>query len=166
MLRIDVQSSRELQALILSVRQANKEVQGQIRRHTKEMIAPEWQKALAENALTKVDHVVLVNTARVTVSNQNVTLKSGGLAKKLSGGARAFQIAPQTEFGAPLRTIKYTGRRGSKTFPVSRLSGTQFRYENKRGWVVYPTVAQIMPRLAALWVQTAVRTFAEAFDKK
>ncbi len=166
MLGIDVGSSRELQALILSVRQANKEMQGQIRKHTKAMITPEWRKALAENALTKVDHIVLVNTARVTVSNQNVTMKSGGLAKKLSGGARAYEIAPQTEFGAPLRTIKYTGRRGAKSFPVSRLSGPQFRHENKRGWVVYPAAAAIMPRLAALWVQTAVRTFAEALETK
>lgn len=166
MLRIDVRSSRELQALLLSVRRANRETQAEIRKHTKAMLAPAWQKALAEESMTKVENIVLVNTARVTVSNQNVTLKAGGLAKKLSGGARAFEISKQVEFGAPLKTIKYTGRRGSKTFPVSRTSGRQFRHENKKGWVVYPAAAQIIPRLAALWVQTAVRTFADALDKK
>ncbi|MCA0377874.1 MAG: hypothetical protein LCH36_00335 [Actinobacteria bacterium] len=166
MLGIDVNSSRELQALILSVRRANREIQGEIRKHTKTMITPEWRKALAEQSLTKVEQIVLVDTARVTVSNQNVTLRAGGLAKKLSGGAKAFEIAPQVEFGTPMKVIKYSGRRGTKRFPVTRRGNMQFRQVNKRGWVVYPAVAQILPRLAALWVQTAVRTFAEAIEKK
>lgn len=166
MLRIDAKSSRELQALILSVRQANKEVQAQIRRHTKPMVQAEWRKALAEQSLTKVANIVLVNTARVTVSNQNVTLKSGGLAKKLSGGAKAFEISKQYEFGASPHKITYQGRRGNKTFPVRRMVTNQLPRENRKGYVVYPAAASIIPRIASLWVQTAVRTFAEALERK
>jgi hypothetical protein len=166
MLRIDVKSSRELQALILSVRQADKDVQKEIRQRTKPMIQAEWKKALAENAMTRVESIALVDSARVAVSNQNVKLKSGGLARKLSGGARVFEISKQAEFGAALKTIRYQGRRGSKSFPVERTAGGQFRYENKKGYVVYPAAAEIIPRLASLWVQTAVRTFHEALEKR
>lgn len=149
MLRIDARSSRELQALILSVRRANKAVQAEIRTHTKTMAAPEWQKAVAEQALSRFEHVVLVSTARVTVSNQNVTLKAGGLAKKLSGGGRAYEVAKGAEFGSgQARRTK------------------QFRPFNRKGYVVYPAAAGIIPRLAALWAQTAARTFYEALEGK
>ena len=166
MLRIDVHSSRELQALLLSIRQANREVQAQIRRHTRTVAEQAWRKALAEQAVTRVEHVVLVDTARVSMSNQNLKLKSGGLAKRISGGARVHEISRQVEFGSSLHWIEYTGRRGSTTFPVRRTTGFQFRHENSKGWVVYPAAAQIIPRIAALWVQTAVRTFHEALEGK
>jgi len=146
MLRIDVQSSRELQALILSVRRADREVQAQIRKQTRLVTTPEWQKALAEQAVTPFEHRVLVATARVAVSNQNVRLKSATLAKKLSGGGRVNDLAKQAEFGSN--------------------RAAQFRKSNRKGYVVYPALAQIIPRIAALWVQTAVRTFHEALEGK
>lgn len=166
MLKIDVHSSRELQALILSIRQANKEVQAQIRRHTKPMAQSAWQKGLSQEAMTSFEHRVLVDTARVSVSNQNVRLKAGSLARKLSGGGRARDLAKQAEFGAGLKRIQYTGRRGGKSFPVTRTSGGQFRPWKKTGHVAYPAAARIIPRIAALWTQTAVRTFHEALEQK
>ena len=164
MLRIDAKSSRELQALILSVRRANKEVQAQIRKNTKPMVQAEWQKGLAQEAMTRFEHRVLVETARVTVSNQNVKLKAGGLSKKLSGGGRARDLAGVAEFGAGQRKpIQSTSTKGKK---FQRQGTNQFRHYKKSGHVVYPTAARIIPRLASLWVQTAVRTFHEALEKK
>lgn len=168
MLRIDAKSSRELQALILSIRRSDKEVQAQIRKHTKPMVQAEWKKGLAEHAMTRFEHRVLVDTARVAVSNQNVRLKSGGLAKKLSGGGRARELAAAAEFGANQDTkTKYgqISKRG-KRYTVERHSTRQLRPRKKTGYVVYPTAAEIIPRLAALWTQTAVRTLYEAFEKK
>lgn len=166
MLRIDVRSSRELQALILSVRQANKDVQRQIRQRTKPILQTEWKKALAEQAMTNVEHRVLVDSARVTVSNQNVKLKSAQLAKRLSGGARINEIFGAVEFGAGQELyVEYTGNRRGKSFPVKRRVHQQFRHYKRRGYVVYPAAAQIIPRLASLWVQTAVRTFHEALER-
>ncbi|GAA2843619.1 hypothetical protein FB468_0574 [Leucobacter komagatae] len=166
MLRIDTHSSRELQAVLLSIRRAEKTYQAQIRQQTKPLVQNTWQKALAEHADTLLAHRVLVDSARVSVSNQNVRLKSGGLARKLRGGARTHEISRQAEFGAPLRTIKYTATKRGKSYPVSRTSGAQFKHENRKGWVVYPAAASIIPRLAALWTQTVVRTMHEAFERK
>lgn len=165
MLRIDVNSSRELQALILSVRQANKDVQREIRQRTKPMVHTAWQKALAEQAMTRMEHIVLVNSARVTVSNQNVKLKSGQLAKRLSGGGRVFELSKLVEFGATPHKTEYTGTRKGTRFPVKRTVGTQFRAPKRNGYVAYQAAAQIIPRVASLWVQTAVRTFHEALER-
>lgn len=166
MLRIDAKSSRELQALILGIRRADREVQAQIRKHTKPMVQTEWQKGLAEHADTPLEHRVLVMTGRATVSNQNVKLKAGGLAKKMSGGAVTYELASQTEFGATPKKATYSGRRGSKRYPIERTVNTGFKRPNRRGYVVYPTAADLIPRIASLWVQTAVRTLHEVFERK
>ncbi|MBP1326734.1 hypothetical protein JOF28_001966 [Leucobacter exalbidus] len=161
-------SSRELQALILSIRRSEKEVQAQIRKHTKPMVQSAWQQGLAQHASTRFEHKVLVETARVAVSNQNVKLKSGGLAKKLSGGGRARELYVAAEFGADQNRETQYGQisKNGKRYSVTRHSARQLRPRNKKGYVVYPTAAEIIPRLAALWTQTAVRTLYEAFEKK
>ena len=169
MLRIDVRSSRELQALILSIRQANKEIQKEIRTRTKPIVQTAWHKALAQEAMTRFEHRVLVDTARVAVSNQNVKLKAGGLAKKLSGGGRARDLYGPAEFGATYREARQRYRdhgNGTATKARRGSTGRQFRPRNPKGYVVYPAAARISPRLAALWTQTAVRTFYEALEKK
>jgi len=166
MLSIDVRSSRELQALILSMRQASREVAKIARRYTREMVLPEWRKAVAEHAETRVDHIVLVDSARATVSNQDVRLKSGQLARKLKGGGRVHELSKAREFGMPTRVKEYTGRRGGKTFPVRRTTTNQLPAPVKGGRVVYQAAASIIPRIAAVWVQTVVRTFAEAVEKE
>lgn len=164
MLRIDARSSRELQALILSIRQANKAVQAEIRKHTKPVVQTGWRQALAQEAMTRFEHRVLVDTARVAVSNQNVRLKAGGLAKKLAGGGRARDLAGPAEFGAGRnKRSEYTNAHRTR---VTRRTTNQFRPWKKSGYVVYPAAARIIPRLAALWTQTAVRTLYEAFEKK
>lgn len=166
MLRIDARSSRELQAIILGMRLASKEVQATARKYTRAMVEPEWRKALAEQATTRLEHATLVRTARATVSNQNIKLKSGQLAKRLSGGGRVYEISKQVEFGVTPHRITYQGRRGSKRFPVTRVVTNQFKDDNRKGYVVYQAAAGIIPRIAAVWVQTVVRTFAEALERK
>lgn len=168
MLRIDAAASRELQAVILALKQADKEVQKQVRTHTRGSILPEWQKGIREHADTRMEHRVLADTARVTVSNQNVKLKAGGLQKRLSGGARASEIYAPTEFGTNREhTASYsaTSRKG-KRYNVTRHTRRQFKPMNRKGYAVYPTAADLIPRFAALWVQTTVRTMHEIFERR
>ena len=85
-LSIDVYESRELQAAILGIRGANREVRKQIRRQTQSKLLPEWQKGLAERAETRLEHRVLVDTGRIKMSDQNVRMSSATVGRKLSGG--------------------------------------------------------------------------------
>lgn len=167
MLRIDINSSRELQATVLALRQADKKIQANVRKYTKNLLLPEWQKGLAEHAQTRMEHKVLVDTGRVSMSNQNVTLKSGGLQKKLSGGARASEIYAPVEFGTDREhrsTYTATSRKG-RNYSVNRRTRRQFRPLNGgKGYVVYPTAKALIPRFASLWIQTTIRTFHEALE--
>lgn len=167
-MRISVYSSRELQGVILGLKAMEKDLAKEIRQHTKRVIEVEWKKAVAENVMSRPEARVLANTARVAVSNQNVTLKSAGIGRPLSGGGRPTEIYGGVEFGGnPDQVTTYQRRspRG-RTHQVKRHTQRQFRPHNRRGYVVYPAAARIIPRLAALWVQTTVRTFYEAIERR
>ncbi|MBN9612565.1 MAG: hypothetical protein J0H64_03730 [Actinobacteria bacterium] len=161
MLEIDVRDSRELQAAVLAVASVGKEIQSELRSRTKAMVEPEWQKGLAERAQSRMDHAVLVRSARTTVRNTNVVLRSGavGKLKKLTG---------PTEFGGNREKVKtYTGRSPKgKRYTIKRHTARQVPPRYREGRVVYPTAKNMIPRLAALWVQTIIKTFYEQLGRK
>jgi hypothetical protein len=154
-LRISVFNSKELQGTIVALKRLDKELAKQIRRAVKALGQPEWQQALAKEADTERQTVVLVRTARVAVSNQNVTLSSATVGRSLQGGAKPSDIAHSDEFGAD-RDF----RRGK------RHTRRQFKPRNRKGYVVYPAAASFIPRMASLFVATTVRTAHEAFERK
>lgn len=162
MLRISARSSRELQALLLTIRTAEKDVQAEIRKHTKAIGQPEWQQAVREEATTKLETRVLGNTARLSVSNQNIRLSAAGVGRPLRGGLRPPQDYAGVEFGAAprVRTVRMTSRRG-RAYSARRNVHAQLRPRNRKGYAFYPAVAGMVPRIFALWAQTAVRTVME-----
>lgn len=168
MLRIDVKASRELQAVLLAVRRVPKELSAQIRQQTKGMLAPEWQKAMRENASTRLEHRVLSDTSRVSVSNQNVRISAAGLKRSATSGLSPSVVGRAVEFGADREKTSTYDRRSPKgtRHKVTRRTRRHLRPANGKGYVFYPAAANIIPRLASLWVQTTVRVLAEAFEGK
>jgi hypothetical protein len=167
-MRISVYSSKELQGAILALRRLNNETNKEIRQQTREKVLPIWQEAVRSNVMTRLETRVLSDTARVAVSNQNVTLQSATLSKKLSGGLRPSESYPAVEFGAiqdqKAKTYTATSRRG-KSYSVTRHTNRQLRPRNNKGYVVYPAAADAIPKIASLWVQTIVRTFYEILER-
>lgn len=145
-MRISVFNSKELQGTILLLKGAPREIAKEIRQQTKRVVAPVWQEAVRGNTRTALQVRVLSNTARTSVSDQNVTLAAGGIGKPLAGGGAPPQLAVGAEFGS--RKFK------------------QFGTRVKGGKVVYPAAARVIPRLASLWVQTTIRTFYEIIERK
>lgn len=143
--RISVFNSKELQGVILLVRGAPREIAKELRQRTKGVVEPLFKSTIANEAKTPLQKQLAL-TARVAVSDQNVTLSVGTVGKKLSGGATMKLLAPAVEFGA-------TKRKG-------------FGPRNRKGNVFYPTVAQIIPKVASLWIQTVIRTFHEQLERK
>lgn len=168
MLRLDVYSSRELQAAIIAMRQTDKAILTNIRKYTRGVIVPEFQKSMAQHAHTNLEHRVLVRNARATVSNQNITLRAGKVGKQLSGGLMPSRDAHAVEFGGNReKQTSYSARsRKGKSFQVTRRTQAQLRPRNRKGYVFYPTAAEMIPRIASLWVQTIVRTIAEGLEGK
>jgi len=168
MLRVSVNESREMRAVVLALKQSDRVIQSQIRKNVRGELAPEFTKSMREHANTRLEHRVLADTARVQVSNQNVTLRTAHVGRALSGGMSPKQGYPAVEFGADReakRTVDQTSQKG-KYYRATKRTRVQFRPRNKRGYVFYPTVNEMVPRFAALYAQTVVRTFAEALEGK
>jgi hypothetical protein len=166
--RISVWESKELQALLLALRGFDRDLKREIRARTKAVAQPAWQKAVAERADSVLESRVLASTARVAVSDQNVTLKSAAIGRSLKGGLRPSDSYAAVEFGAD-RNAKVTYDRKSpkgNTHKVTRRTRLQLRSRNRKGYVVFPAAAEVIPRLAALWVQTTIRTFYETIEKR
>lgn len=166
-LRISVFASKELQTAIAVLKGADREISKQIRQHLKSVTSPEWQEAVRGRTGSAQEVRVLSDTARVQVSNQNITLKSGAIGKPLSGGARPRDIVKAVEFGASsTQPVTYTTRsRKGNSYRVTRHTHNQFRKRTSTGYAVYPAAAQVIPRIAALFVQTTIRTFFELVEK-
>lgn len=166
MLKISAYSSRELQAIILAGKQAPKELQRVIRSETKQVVDPMWRQSVREHATTRLEQRVLGQTARVTVSNQNVTLKAAAVGKALSGGLDPKTQWHAAEFGAERgHFVQYDARsRKGKSFTVKRRTTMQLRSRKRTGYVVFPAAADDIPRIASLWFATAARQLHEIFE--
>lgn len=159
-------NSDELQGTILLLKRVDREIAREIRKQSKDVIAPIWTRAVSENVTRRVEARVLADTARVAVSNQNVTLKAAAVGRKLSGGLDIKSQWPVIEFGGnDGKARSYDARsRTGRAYTVTRNTRAQLRPRNKKGYVGYPAAAQIIPRIASLWVQTTVRTFMETIE--
>lgn len=153
-MRLDVRKSPVLQALIVALASVPNDVAKEVRQRSKSVIVPEFRRGLAERApAEKVFHDRLVAPSTAYVSDKGV---------KLIGGANGM-FPRETEFGAYRETfVDYTRKsRKGGTHKVHRRVQRAFWHYTKNGRVFYPTLKDLIPRIGALWTQTAVRTIAE-----
>jgi len=169
LLRINVRSSKALQATILALKGMDAELAKQTRRAIKTVSDQEWREAVRGHVTTRLETRVLSDTARVAVTNQNITLKSATVGRSLSGGAKPSELVKAVEFGAldgtTTPSFTATSRKGKKYTVRNRRNHNQFRGPSRSGYAVYAAAAKVIPRMASLYVQTTVRTLHEQFEK-
>lgn len=168
MLRVSAYSSRELLAVLRGLRNLDRETKKHLRRNLKQIAEQAWKQALAQHADTRLEHRVLVDSGRVRVSDQNVRLTSASLSRSLSGGLKPSENYGPVEFGAsprPGASERAMSRRG-REFERNRDPNRPFKAPNRKGYVVYPAAASIIPRILAMYVQTFVRAIHEALEGK
>lgn len=168
MIRVSAYSSRELLTVLRGLRNLDRDTKKELRRNLKPMAEQAWRQALAQHADTKLEQRVLVDSGRVRVSDQNVRLTSASLSRGLRGGLKPSEHFGPVEFGAgprPGATESVTSRRGNQ-FRRKRDPHRPFKAPNRRGNVVYPSLAAVAPRVLAMYVQTFVRGIYEAIEGK
>lgn len=150
MFRVSAYSSRQLLGVLRGLRNLDRETKKQTRGHLRPMVLQVWKQAAAERASTKLQRVVLADTARAKVSDQNVRLTSAQIGRARSGGLKPSANWQPVEFGSGPST------RNAKAFGPN----------NRSGKVVYPAAASVIPRVLAMYVQTFVRAIHEALEGK
>lgn len=174
--RVDIHGSRDLQATVLAIKRVDTDLRKQIRQQTREAALPIFQRAMAENAAAAPDTLtrtrVLVQTARLTVSDQSIKATSATQKRAvLSGGLKPAIHGGGIEFGATnkdkTRSYTYRNKKGTRVIQHNRHTARQMPPRRQRGAVFYPTLNdELIPRILSLWMQTALRTIGDALDHK
>jgi len=144
---ISVRESAHLKATVIAMQSADREIQSRIRKVTREAAVPIWREELKARPASEQQSRMLVATARVAVSSNTVTLTSAGSKRKaLSGGATPIRLGKAYEFGSKKGRGMPAPRRG--------------------GYVVYPALADVAPRIISLWTQTVMKIAHDALEGK
>ncbi len=181
MLQVSAFASREIQAIVIALKEAEPEIRKAVNAQSKQVILPVWRQAIAEaTSLSggknqRARFKVLSNTAKVSVGNKGVTLTAATTGRPLSGGLDGKKYWYALEFGAGqprLRTVRSTSKLGNyyvmKNRPVTnqldpRNYGGQTRAQ---GYSFYPAARATVPRILSLWVQTSVKTFIDLLENR
>lgn len=177
LLSISASTSREFQLIAVALRSyVDRDLAAGIRKVARAEVEPLWKSAIGEQVSIAQSHVaprlvsaVFGNTARVAVSDRNVTLKAAATGKPLRGG---FDYREREwgaiEFGVGNRqrvtTYEATSVKGRRFTVHKRHTRRQLPPRRANGWVFYPAAAEAIPRIAALYAQTAMRLLHEAIE--
>lgn len=167
LLRISANSSREVRATVQAMKLFPTELRRVIRLYTKSELGSAWLEELEKPAASKIQKRVLVRTARVAVSDQNVMLKSATVGRPLGGlMSKPSDLAQAYEFGGDRNKVQSYRTRSRKgtSYTVTRHTQRQLPARRRGGYIVYPAAAKFIPRAAKLWVQTTVRTFYDLIE--
>lgn len=159
-MRISLLIDSPLATLAQAMRGLDSEIRKQITVHTKKAAQPIWQETTREQAMTRMESR-LAQSARTGVTAQNVFLRAGTVGR-LSSGTSISDLARAIEHGInPGKEVRVT--RNGKSF--TRRMGSRFRPNKRGGYVAYPAAKVSIPRIASLWIQTAIRTIHETIEK-
>ncbi|GAA4178944.1 hypothetical protein [Gryllotalpicola koreensis] len=160
---LSVRGSRELQAVLLALRGAQREVRNDINKTARQKARPMWTEALAAHIENVHDEPMIVRGASVAVGVRQVRLKAAQSRKPLRGGLDPATNWAADEFGTRNRQKTYTrtstrGRRYEVTAWVGRsLPGRQ-----KHGRVAMAAASIVGTKIVGLWVRVVVDTFRAA----
>jgi hypothetical protein len=161
--RISLLIDSPLRSLLLVMRNTPSETRRQMNKASKAAMVPIWKEEVTANAETRLQHRVLVDSATVGVTARNAFLRSGGTGT-LRTGTPVSMLAQATEWGlASDRTVASRSRAGTE---YTRRAGNAFGPRRRDGHVVWKAARRSIPRIASLWIQTAMRTLLDAIDGK
>ena len=173
MLSVLQDSQTELRAVVLAMKAADREIKRDINRRTRETMNPVW-KSLVEGELAGT------GTLTTRLLGSGVRIAAGNPPQAMAAQSRRAigrrkNLKPVTdyhlaEFGvADPEAWSHYERKNRKSPGVHKVKrrasrGLPARVQNGR--VVYPAFAEIAPRVVSLWVQTVVRTYYDAVERR
>lgn len=174
MLSVFQDSQRELRAAVLAMKAADREIKRDINQRTRATMNPVWKSLVEANAsgMRARDYRLVATGVRIKAGNPPVA--QAAQSRRAFGGKRKA-LRPMehyhlVEFGAsdPNRYSVYDRKNRSRpgTHKVKRRASRGWRPRDRTGYVVYPAFAELGPRMVSLWVQTIVRTYAEAAERR
>lgn len=159
---LDVRRSPELQATILSLRRAQRDVRLDINKAARGKLSPLWKQELNARARSNLEREVIATGARAAASDRGVTLHAATRRRPLSGGLVPSLEWAGAEFGANTRRIQVSQRsRGGTRYTRPLTINNQFDARSSDGQVAFAAASDTGTKLVALWVDTVIDQFRQ-----
>lgn len=164
-------SLRELQAVVLAMKAADRSIKREINKRTRDTMNPVWKSLVEANqAGLPAAQVRLLGGVRIKAGNPPVaqaaqSRRAIGRRKDLRPVERYYLA----EFGVGDREAYSVYDRKSpkgKVHKVKRRTMRAWPARTPDGRVVYPAFEEFAPRAVSLWVQTVMRTYFDAAEGK
>ncbi|KZE91179.1 hypothetical protein [Microbacterium sp. TNHR37B] len=157
---LDVRQSRELQATVLALRQADRGIRLSINRSSRTRLRPIWQQELARRARTRMEQRVIAAGARATASDRGVSVMAATSRRPLAGGLVPADEWAGVEFGARTQVVRVRQRsRRGRTYTRPLTINRQFRSRRPHGMIAFDAASEVGTRIVALWVKGVVDEF-------
>jgi hypothetical protein len=167
---ISVGGSKEVQAALLAMKYADKELRTTIYARTREQILGDWTPSVQENINAfkygRMHSALLMKSTTVSVGTQGITVNAATSGRKMSGGLVPKEQWYLAELGANPKDVQVRGRRGMTSYTYKRKVNTGFLSRRKNGRFADKAAQKIVARSVAMWVQTIVKSFSEAVEGK
>lgn len=165
---LSVQDHRELQAVTLAMKAADRTLRLDINRATVLQGNAIWRPLVAAHATTHMDTRMLAVGARIKAGNPPVAMAANssrpiGRTRRLVPG-RDYAGWEFGAVGGLYSTYERRNRTSGGTHKVTRRTKAGMPRRTPKGRVIYPAFAQTAPRMVSLWVQLVVRKYAEAAE--
>lgn len=162
---LDVRQSRELQAAILAMKAADRDLRLDIYKASRSELSSLWVPALQRRAATRMQEAVLVKGARIRVSTDGFSLLAATSRRALKGGLVPADEWAGSEFGARTRRAQIaTHSRSGTPYTVEKMINRQFMARVREGRVAFDAASELGTIAVRVWVRTIVDRYVAASE--
>jgi hypothetical protein len=164
---LDVRKSPELQAAVLALKTAERQIVRDINKDARAQLAPVWQQQLVQKARSPLEQAVMAKGPKVSISDRRVRVQAATSRRALSGGLVPAEQYAGVEWGARPQVKEIAGKspRG-RAYRYKRTVNRQFRARTKQGHVAMRAAGDVGPAIVSAWLRIVVGHFAAAYEVK
>lgn len=162
---VSVWDSKQIQATILALKVARKDLRKEIYARARRLILPEWNESIATliGGDKFASQMILRNT-RVKLGN-SIQLEAATRTKAtVSGGLSPDPYFYLAEFGAVPKVVDVQGRRGDTRYTYKRKVNTGLKARTRHGRYGYKAAGKMITRTISLWVESTWQVLYEALE--
>lgn len=164
---------RELHAVVVSMKALPAKLRATVRTDTRTTMGPVWKQLVTGNARTTQERAVLAggtSGAGVRIAGTNPpVLVAASSRRARSGGLVPADDYSSVELGTRRPNLRATWSRTSPEGTRHQVRGwpeRQLQNYRKGGYVVFPAVREIAPRIVKFWTASIVRHVYDALERR
>lgn len=159
---------RELRAAVLALKQVDRDLKRDVNKRMRDTMNPVWKGALGDH-VSWAPEQALLKGARIAAGNPPTMYAANAKRPWRSGST----LVPRDhwhalEYGSSSQAFTTYQRRSPRgtVHQVTRRTKAHLKPRRRAGYVIGPSVAETLPRLASLFVQSVVRSVLDALEER